>query len=187
MKMKKKKKENVIEKNNSNVKMDNIENENIFDERESEEIRRGKGRIRGKTRKIMNDFRNSEEKEYYYEKKESDISNNIQNLSNFEEIKKNENDDYNYEADFSMRNDNNEKDKEKIRCKGGRNQLNQRFIDENELSPCENDEQSQSKEKEEREIENEYEEDEKEEHKEEEKENAVKLSHFESKVDETSD
>ena len=180
-------KENVIEKNNSNVKMDNIENENIFDERESEEIRRGKGRIRGKTRKIMNDFRNSEEKEYYYEKKESDISNNIQNLSNFEEIKKNENDDYNYEADFSMRNDNNEKDKEKIRCKGGRNQLNQRFIDENELSPCENDEQSQSKEKEEGEIEKEYEEDEKEEPKEEEKENAVKLSHFESKVDETSD
>ena len=86
-----------------------------------------------------------------------------------------------------MRNDNNEKDKEKIRCKGGRNQLNQRFIDENELSPCENDEQSQSKEKEEGEIEKEYEEDEKEEPKEEEKENVVKLSHFESKVDETSD
>ena len=88
-------------------------------------------------------------------------------MNNIEEIQKNDNDTYNYEEDFSMRKENNRKTKGKLKGKG---------------DLYENDENSKKKEEEDDDDDDEEEEEEKEE-----KENTVKLSHYDSKIDETSD
>ena len=167
-----------FEENEKEINIENNAlNDNINDEyrnkEEFKEIRRGKGRIRGSTRRTTNNyFQNFEEKVVFVENEENDISNNIHNLNNIEEIKKNDNDTYNYEEDFSMRKEKNRKNKGKLKGNGDLYEN-----DENSKKEEDDDDDEEEEEKEGKEDEEEKEK----------IENTVKLSHYDSKIDETSD
>ena len=134
---------------------------------EFDETRRGKGRVRGSTRRIEdNNFEHYEKREYYNEKEEKDNSDNIQNFAEMEESEKNDDDDDesgNDNNDLSMRREGRRENK-KIRGRGGRGEAGGRREIVQSDSDDDNKENEQSEEK-----------------------SNVKLTHFEDHVDEQSD